>query len=187
MCETHEIDDRRPLRQDLQQVSVAALLQRPLPGELRDGRAQLPFQPFLLAGQVLHQPLPLGVIAAVGGGEDQPGQPRPRLAPGCHCLLDCRIGPDPAQHGGLATAEDLRQGRFPVPDPTVRFFVAGGQAKGRGNQAIAGRGQLGQVIHRLGFRGRHQQRPGQGMLHVRALTKKVGPLSVRTHGEEQYA
>ena len=142
---------------------MAALLQRPLTGELRDGRGQLAFQPLLLAAKLLDHGHPLGVIAAVGGGEDEPGQPGPCITPGRHGPPEDRIGPGPTQGRGLAIVEDLRQSGFPIPDPPVGFVIAGGHAKGHRDQAIPSQGQLGQVAHRLGFRGGSQQCSGQGL------------------------
>ena len=108
-----------------------------LPGEPGRVGGQLALEPLLSAPSCLRIERVLGVVPAIGGGEDQACQPggvraRPRWSagwPGRSWL---------APSGGLVLPEHSRQGGFPIPDAPVSRVVAIGQVEGHGDQDIQG-------------------------------------------------
>ncbi len=167
--EPQQVENDGALGERFQQLGIRTLLQDPLASELGKGVGQLPLQPLLLGGEMLELLEPLGVVAAVGGGQQQPGELAAGVAPGLEVAAGGRVLGRPLEERGLAALDHAGDGCFPFPDSSIGGLIAAGHVERDRNQSISGERQLGQIIQRLGLGSGGQQEIGQLLLHVHGL------------------
>ena len=157
-----QVEDDRAVGERLQQPGVRAPLEGLLAGELGHRLGQLALEPLLLCCELLEPCEPLGVIAAVGGGQQQPGELAADVAPGLDGPAGGGVGPGQVEEGGLAALEHAGDGRLAAPDPGIgrprRSRARGGETEIKPSRIA---GKLGQVVQRLGLGGGGQEDLGQ--------------------------
>ena len=127
------------------------------------------------------------MIAAVGGGQQQPGELAAGLAPVPDGAAGGGVGGRPLEERGLAAPEDTEHRRLAAPHPGIRRGLAPGLVERDRDELVSGRREPGQVVQGADLGAAGEQDVRLVFLHVRGLAQDGQCLAAVAPGQEQAA